>query len=389
MLLMLAQWLQDDFSFFRVFNYITFRAVFATLTALLIGLVCGPSVIRKLSALKMGQTVRSDGPQSHLEKSGTPTMGGVLILIGIFISCMLWADLSNRFIWIVFLITFSFGLIGWIDDYRKVTRKDPKGMSSREKFFWQTCIGLFAALYLAFSVSEVNNLKVLQLFIDWIKSGFTLDLPAKSNLYLPFMKEVSYPLGVFGFIILSYLVIVGSSNAVNLTDGLDGLVIMPVILVGAALGAFAYVMGNAIYAKYLLFPYIPGAGELLIFCGAMGGAGLAFLWYNTHPAQVFMGEVGALALGGALGTIAVIVRQEIVLFVMGGIFVAETCSVMLQVAWFKYTKKKYGQGRRIFKMAPLHHHFELSGWRETQVVVRFWSITILLVLVGLSSLKLR
>lgn len=389
MLLMLAQWLQDDLSFFRVFNYITFRAVFATLTALLIGLVCGPSVIRKLSALKMGQTVRSDGPQSHLEKSGTPTMGGVLILIGIFISCMLWADLSNRFIWIVFLITFSFGLIGWIDDYRKVTRKDPKGMSSREKFFWQTCIGLFAALYLAFSVSEVNNLKVLQLFIDWIKSGFTLDLPAKSNLYLPFMKEVSYPLGVFGFIILSYLVIVGSSNAVNLTDGLDGLVIMPVILVGAALGAFAYVMGNAIYAKYLLFPYIPGAGELLIFCGAMGGAGLAFLWYNTHPAQVFMGDVGALALGGALGTIAVIVRQEIVLFVMGGIFVAETCSVMLQVAWFKYTKKKYGQGRRIFKMAPLHHHFELSGWRETQVVVRFWIITILLVLVGLSSLKLR
>ena len=389
MLLMLAQWLQEDFGSFRVFNYITFRAVLATLTALLIGLVCGPWVIRKLSALKMGQAVRNDGPQSHLAKSGTPTMGGVLILLGIFISCMLWADLSNRFIWIVLLVTFGFGLIGWIDDYRKVTRQDPKGMSSREKFFWQTCIGLFAALYLAFSVSEVNNLKVLQLFLDWIKSCFTLDLPAKSNLYLPFMKEVSYPLGVFGFIILSFLVIVGSSNAVNLTDGLDGLVIMPVILVGAALGAFAYVMGNAIYAKYLLFPYIPGAGELLIFCGAMGGAGLAFLWYNTHPAQVFMGDVGALALGGALGTIAVIVRQEIVLFVMGGIFVAETCSVMLQVAWFKYTKKKYGQGRRIFKMAPLHHHFELSGWRETQVVVRFWIITILLVLVGLSSLKLR
>ena len=389
MLLMLAQWLQEDFGSFRVFNYITFRAVLATLTALLIGLVCGPWVIRKLSTLKMGQAVRNDGPQSHLAKSGTPTMGGVLILLGIFISCMLWADLSNRFIWIVLLVTFGFGLIGWIDDYRKVTRQDPKGMSSREKFFWQTCIGLFAALYLAFSVSEVNNLKVLQLFLDWIKSGFTLDLPAKSNLYLPFMKEVSYPLGVFGFIILSFLVIVGSSNAVNLTDGLDGLVIMPVILVGAALGAFAYVMGNAIYAKYLLFPYIPGAGELLIFCGAMGGAGLAFLWYNTHPAQVFMGDVGALALGGALGTIAVIVRQEIVLFVMGGIFVAETCSVMLQVAWFKYTKKKYGQGRRIFKMAPLHHHFELSGWRETQVVVRFWIVTILLVLVGLSSLKLR
>jgi len=389
MLLILAQWLQDDYSFFRVFNYITFRAVMATLTALLIGLASGPWVIRKLTELKMGQAVRTDGPQTHLVKSGTPTMGGVLILIGIFTSCILWADLTNRFIWIVMLVTFSFGLIGWVDDYRKVARKDPKGMASREKFLWQTLIGLFAAIYLAFSVSEVNNLKVLQLFIDWVQSGFSLSLPAKSNLYLPFVKEVSYPLGVMGFIILSYLVIVGSSNAVNLTDGLDGLVIMPVILVGAALGAFAYVMGNAIYAKYLLFPFIPGAGELMIFCGAMGGAGLAFLWYNTHPAQVFMGDVGALALGGALGTIAVIVRQEIVLFVMGGIFVAETVSVMMQVIWFKYTKKRYGEGRRIFRMAPLHHHFELGGWRETQVVVRFWIITILLVLVGLSSLKLR
>ncbi|MEY2661820.1 MAG: Phospho-N-acetylmuramoyl-pentapeptide-transferase [Pseudomonadota bacterium] len=389
MLLILAQWLQDDYSFFRVFNYITFRAVMATLTALLIGLICGPWVIRRLTELKMGQAVRTDGPQTHLVKSGTPTMGGVLILIGIFTSCVLWADLTNRFIWIVMLVTFGFGLIGWVDDYRKVARKDPKGMASHEKFFWQTVIGLFAAIYLAFSVSEVNNLKVLQLFIDWVQSGFSLDLPAKSNLYLPFVKEVSYPLGVMGFIILSYLVIVGSSNAVNLTDGLDGLVIMPVILVGAALGAFAYVMGNAIYAKYLLFPFIPGAGELMIFCGAMGGAGLAFLWYNTHPAQVFMGDVGALALGGALGTIAVIVRQEIVLFVMGGIFVAETVSVMMQVIWFKYTKKRYGEGRRIFRMAPLHHHFELGGWRETQVVVRFWIITILLVLVGLSSLKLR
>ena len=389
MLLMLAQWLQEDLGFFRVFNYITFRAVMATVTALLIGLAAGPWVIRKLTALKMGQAVRTDGPQTHLVKSGTPTMGGVLILIGIFVSCMLWADLSNRFIWIVMIVTFGFGLIGWVDDYRKVAYKDPKGMASREKFFWQTLIGLFAAIYLAFSVSEVNNLKVLQLFFDWLRSGFALNLPAKSNLLIPFIKEVSYPLGVLGFIILSYLVIVGSSNAVNLTDGLDGLVIMPVILVGAALGAFAYVMGNAIYAKYLLFPYIPGAGELMIFCGAMGGAGLAFLWYNTHPAQVFMGDVGALALGGALGTIAVIVRQEIVLFVMGGIFVAETVSVMLQVFWFKYTKKRYGEGRRIFRMAPLHHHFELGGWRETQVVVRFWIITILLVLIGLSSLKLR
>ncbi len=389
MLLILAQWLQDDFGFLRVFNYITFRAVMATVTALLIGLAAGPWVIRKLTALKMGQSVRTDGPQTHLVKSGTPTMGGVLILIGIFVSCMLWADLSNRFIWIVMIVTFGFGAIGWVDDYRKVVRKDPNGMASREKFFWQTLIGLFAAIYLAFSVSEANNLKVLQLFYEWVQSGFALDLPAKTNLLIPFMKEVSYPLGMMGFIILSYLVMVGSSNAVNLTDGLDGLVIMPVILVGAALGAFAYVMGNAIYAKYLLFPYIPGAGELLIFCGAMGGAGLAFLWYNTHPAQVFMGDVGALALGGALGTIAVIVRQEIVLFVMGGIFVAETVSVMLQVAWFKLTKKYCGEGRRIFRMAPLHHHFELGGWKETQVVVRFWIITILLVLIGLSSLKLR
>ena len=361
----------------------------ATVTALLIGLAAGPWVIRKLTALKMGQAVRTDGPQTHLVKSGTPTMGGVLILIGIFVSCVLWADLSNRFIWIVMIVTFGFGAIGWVDDYRKVVNKDPKGMASREKFLWQTCIGLFAAIYLAFSVSEVNNLKVLQLFYEWVRSGFALDLPAKTNLLLPFIKEVSYPLGMMGFIILSYLVIVGSSNAVNLTDGLDGLVIMPVILVGAALGAFAYVMGNAIYAKYLLFPYIPGAGELMIFCGAMGGAGLAFLWYNTHPAQVFMGDVGALALGGALGTIAVIVRQEIVLFVMGGVFVAETVSVMLQVLWFKLTKKYSGEGRRIFRMAPLHHHFELGGWKETQVVVRFWIITILLVLIGLSSLKLR
>ena len=389
MLLILAQLFQDDFGFLRVVNYITFRAVMATMTALLIGLLFGPWVIRKLTALKVDQAVRTDGPQSHLAKVGTPTMGGVLILISIFISTVLWADLSNRFVWIVMIVTFGFGLIGWVDDYRKVVHRDPKGMASREKFMWQTAIGLFAAIYLAFSVSEVNNLKVLQLFLNWVESGFSLDLPAKSNLYLPFMKEVSYPLGVMGFIILSYFVIVGSSNAVNLTDGLDGLVIMPVILVGAALGAFAYVMGNSIYAKYLLFPYIPGAGELLVFCGAMGGAGLAFLWYNAHPAQMFMGDVGALALGGALGTIAIIVRQEIVLFVMGGVFVAETISVMLQVGWFKFTKKYYGTGRRIFRMAPLHHHFELGGLTETQVVVRFWIVTILLVLVGLSSLKLR
>ncbi|WP_439892229.1 phospho-N-acetylmuramoyl-pentapeptide-transferase [Ralstonia sp. 25C] len=389
MLLALAQWLQNDYGFLRVFNYLTFRAVMASLTALVIGLGFGPAVIRRLTAMKVGQAVRTDGPQTHLVKAGTPTMGGVLVLIGIAVSTLLWADWGNRFIWIVLLVTLGYGAVGWVDDYRKVVHRDPKGMSSREKFFWQTLIGLFAAAYLAFSVSETSNMRVLELFMDWVRSGLSLNLPAKSHLIVPFFKEVSYPLGVFGFIILTYLVIVGSSNAVNLTDGLDGLVIMPVVLVGSALGIFAYVMGSAVYSKYLLFPHIPGAGELLIFCSAMAGAGLAFLWFNAHPAQVFMGDVGALALGGALGTIAVIVRQEIVLFIMGGIFVAETVSVMLQVTWFKFTKKRYGEGRRLFRMAPLHHHFELSGWKETQVVVRFWVITMMLVLIGLSTLKLR
>lgn len=389
MLLTIAQWLQTDYGFLRVFNYITFRAVMATLTALMIGLVFGPWVIRRLTLMKVGQAVRSDGPQTHLIKTGTPTMGGVLILLAIAISTLLWGDLSNRFIWVLLWVTLGFGTVGWVDDYRKVVYRDPKGMSSKEKYFWQSLIGIFAALYLSFAISEASNAKVMEMFTQWVQAGFTFDMPNKLNLFVPFFKEINYPLGVFGFIILTYLVIVGSSNAVNLTDGLDGLVIMPVVLVGAALGVFAYVTGNTIYAKYLILPYIPGTGELLIFCGALGGAGLAFLWFNTHPAQVFMGDVGALALGGALGTIAVIVRQEIVLFVMGGIFVAETVSVMLQVAWFKYTKRRYGEGRRIFKMAPLHHHFELSGWKETQVVVRFWIITILLVLVGLSSLKLR
>ncbi|AJE97857.1 phospho-N-acetylmuramoyl-pentapeptide-transferase [Pandoraea apista] len=389
MLLTLAQWLQADASYLRVFNYLTFRAVMASLTALVIGLSFGPMVIRKLAELKVGQAVRTDGPQTHLIKSGTPTMGGVLILIGITVATLLWADLSNRFIWIVLTVTLGFGIIGWIDDYRKVVYKDPRGMSSREKYFWQSVIGLFAATYLAFSVSETSNLKVFELFISWVRNGFPLDLPPKADFIVPFFKTMSYPLGVFGFIALTYFVIVGSSNAVNLTDGLDGLVIMPVVLVGAALGVFAYVMGNVVYSKYLLFPHIPGAGELLVFCSAMSGAGLAFLWFNTHPAQVFMGDVGALALGGALGTVAVIVRQEVVLFVMGGVFVAETLSVMLQVTWFKYTKRRFGEGRRIFKMAPLHHHFELSGWKETQVVVRFWIITLMLVLIGLSTLKLR
>jgi len=389
MFLALAQWLQAEIGFFRVFNYITFRAVMATLTALGIGLIFGPWVIRRLTTMKVGQAVRTDGPKTHLIKSGTPTMGGVLILIAIVISTLLWSDLSNRFIWAVLWVTLGFGIVGWVDDYRKVVYKNPQGMSSKEKYFWQSLIGILAAVYLVFAITDSSNLGIVKNILQWKNKEFNFHFADNLNLVVPFFKTINYPLGVLGFVILTYLVIVGSSNAVNLTDGLDGLVIMPVILVGSALGVFAYVTGNAIYAKYLIFPYIPGTGELLIFCGAIGGAGLAFLWFNTHPAQVFMGDVGALALGGALGTVAVIVRQEIVLFIMGGIFVVETLSVMIQVAWFKYTKRKYGEGRRVFRMAPLHHHFELGGWKETQVVVRFWIITIILVLVGLSSLKLR
>ncbi len=392
MLLSLAQWLQTispEFGYFRVFQYLTFRAVMAALTALLIGLVAGPYVIRRLTELKIGQPVRGYGMETHLSKSGTPTMGGVLILLAIGVSTLLWFDWSNRFVWIVLVVTLGFGAIGWVDDWRKVVNKDPEGMRSREKYLWQSVIGLIAAFYLVFSISGSSNQGVWELFVTWVRSGFSVDLPAKAGLLLPFFKQVTYPLGVIGFVVLTYLVIVGTSNAVNLTDGLDGLAIMPVVMVGSALGVFAYVAGSAVYSKYLFFPHIPGSGEVLIFCSAMAGAGLAFLWFNTHPAQVFMGDVGALALGGALGTIAVIVRQEIVLAIMGGIFVAEALSVMLQVSWFKYTKKKYGEGRRLFKMAPLHHHFEKSGWKETQVVVRFWIITMLLCLVGLSTLKLR
>ena len=392
MLLSLAQWLQTlspDFGFFRVFQYLTFRAVMAALTALLIGLAFGPWVIRRLAELKIGQPIREYGVKEHLAKSGTPTMGGVLILIGIGVATLLWFDWSNRFVWIVMIVTMGFGVIGWVDDWRKVVQKNPEGMRSGEKYFWQSVIGLLAALYLAFSVSETSNLRVLELFLRWVQSGFSNDLPPKADLIVPFFKTVSYPLGVFGFIALTYFVIVGASNAVNLTDGLDGLAIMPVVLVGSALGIFAYVTGNAVFSRYLLIPHIPGAGELLIFCAAMAGAGLAFLWFNAYPAQVFMGDVGALALGGALGTIAVITRQEIVLGIMGGVFVLEALSVMAQVSWFKYTKKKYGEGRRILLMAPLHHHFEKSGWKETQVVVRFWIITMLLCLIGLASLKLR
>ena len=389
MLLELARWLAQDFRGFAVFNYITLRAVLATMTALSISFLFGPPLIRWLAAKKIGQSVRSDGPQTHLVKAGTPTMGGALILISLGVATLLWADLSNRFIWIVLIVTFGFGAVGWVDDWRKVVYRNPDGLSARAKFFWQSLIGLVAAIYIAFSISAPNNEKLVELFLQWVGSGFTLELPTRADLIVPFFKNVSYPLGVFGFIVLSYLVIVGSSNAVNLTDGLDGLAIMPTVMVGAALGIFTYVAGNVVYAKYLFLPHVPGAGELTVFCGALAGAGLGFLWFNTYPAEVFMGDVGALSLGAALGAVAIVARQEIVLFVMGGVFVAETVSVMLQVGWFKYTRKKYGEGRRILRMAPLHHHFEQSGWKETQVVVRFWIITILLVLFGLATLKIR
>ena len=384
MLLELFQWLSTDIRAFNIFNYLTLRAVLAAGTALLIGLFAGPRVIRKLTELKIGQAVRSDGPQSHLSKSGTPTMGGALILISIGVTTLLWADLTNRFVWVVLIVTVGFGWVGWVDDYRKVVHRNPKGMSAKEKYFWQSLIGLSAAFYLAFAIAAPSTDRIWALMWLWLSEGFTIDLPPRSDLIVPFFKNIAYPMGVFGFVILSYLVIVGTSNAVNLTDGLDGLAIMPAALVGAALGVFAYVVGRADFSKYLLFPYIPGAGELTIICAAIAGAGLAFLWFNAYPAQVFMGDVGALALGGALGTIAVITRQEVVLFIMGGVFVVETISVMLQVSYYRFSG-----GKRIFRMAPIHHHFELSGWKENQVVVRFWIITIMLVLVGLATLKIR
>jgi len=374
---------------FAVFEYITLRAVLACATSLLIGLVAGPYVIRRLTALKIGQAVRSYGPQTHLVKTGTPTMGGALILISIGVSTLLWADWANRFVWVVLLVTFGFGWIGWVDDYKKVVHRDPEGMPARQKFFWQALIGLVAAVYLTFAVSAPATGNIWPLMRDWVMSGFILDLPTRTDLMVPFFKTITYPMGVLGFVALSWFVIVGTSNAVNLTDGLDGLAIMPTVMVGSALGVFAYVVGRVDYSKYLLFPYVPGAGELMVLCAALAGAGLAFLWFNAHPAEVFMGDVGALALGGMLGTIAIIVRQEIVLFIMGGVFVAETLSVMIQVFWFKYTKRKYGEGRRVLRMAPLHHHFEVGGWKETQVVIRFWIISMMLVLIGLSSLKIR
>jgi phospho-N-acetylmuramoyl-pentapeptide-transferase len=384
MLLELFQWLSQDIRAFNVFAYLTLRAVLAAGTALVIGLVAGPPVIRWLTQMKIGQSVRTDGPQTHLEKSGTPTMGGALILISIAITTLLWADLSNRFIWVVLLVMLGFGWIGWVDDYRKVVKRDSKGMPARDKFLWQTVVGLSAAIYLALAIAAPSTSRMWSLLLEWMANGFITKLPPRADLIVPFFKNVAYPMGVLGFAALSYLVIVGASNAVNLTDGLDGLAIMPTVIIGGALGIFAYVVGRADYARYLLFPHIAGAGELVIVCGAIGGAGLAFLWFNAYPAEVFMGDVGALALGAVLGTIAVITRQEIVLFIMGGVFVAETVSVMMQVIYFRWTG-----GRRIFRMAPLHHHFELSGWKENQVVVRFWIITMILVLVGLSTLKIR
>ena len=361
MLLELANWLASDIRAFNVFNYITLRAVLATLTALAISFLVGPALIRKLTQYKVGQSVRDDGPQTHLIKAGTPTMGGALILVAIAISPLLWADLGNRFVWVVLVTTLGFGIVGWVDDWRKVVHRNPKGLSARAKYFWQSLIGAGVACYLF----------------------FTATTPAETELIVPFFKTLVLPLGAASFIVLSYFVIVGTSNAVNLTDGLDGLAILPTVMVGSALAVFAYVAGHLYFSKYLGVPYVPGAGELAVFCAAIAGAGLGFLWFNAYPAEVFMGDVGALALGAALGTVAVIVRQEIVLFIMGGVFVMETISVVLQVGSFKLT------GKRIFRMAPLHHHYELKGWKETQVVVRFWIITMMLVLVGLSTLKLR
>jgi len=383
MLLYLTELLAKSVRTFNVFSYITLRAVLATMTALVISFVIGPKMIEWLARMKIGQSVRDDGPQTHLAKAGTPTMGGALILVSIVITTLLWGDLDNRFIWIVVLVTLGFGAVGWVDDWRKVVHRNPKGLSARAKLGWQSLIAIVAAVYIAFSVAAPDNARFVQMVTAWMQGGANIVLPTRADLIVPFFKQVSYPLGVFGFIALSFFVIVGTSNAVNLTDGLDGLAIMPTVMIGSALGIFAYVMGNAVFSRYLGFPYIPGAGELTVVCGAIAGAGLGFLWFNAYPADVFMGDVGALALGAALGTIAIIVRQEIVLFIMGGVFVVETLSVMIQVASFKLT------GRRVFRMAPLHHHYELKGWKENQVVVRFWIITMLLVLFGLSSLKLR
>lgn len=360
MLLWLSEYLQQYYSGFNLFGYLTVRGILGVLTAFLISILLGPFMIRKLVGKQIGQTVREDGPKSHLSKAGTPTMGGALILIAIAIATLLWCDLDNRYVWVVLLTTLGFGLIGWVDDYRKLINKDPKGLASRWKFLFQSIIGLVAIIYLY----------------------VTAQVEAEGILIIPFFKNVAINLGAL-YILTGYLVVVGTSNAVNLTDGLDGLAILPAVLVAGALGIFAYVAGNINFSSYLSIPYIPGAGELVVFCGALAGAGLGFLWFNTYPAQVFMGDVGSLGLGAALGIVAVIVRQELVLFIMGGVFVMETVSVILQVASFKLT------GRRIFNMAPLHHHYELKGWPEPRVIVRFWIISVVLVLIGLATLKIR
>ena len=360
MLLWIAEYLKQYYSGFAVFGYLTLRAILGVLTALVISFVVGPRMISRLSLHQIGQTVRDDGPQSHLSKAGTPTMGGALILVAIILATLLWADLSNKYIWVVLLVTGATGVVGFVDDYRKLVKKNSKGLSARKKLFWQSFIALSAALVLYFTAATQVEL----------------------HLIVPFLKQTAVDLGPF-FVVVAFLAIVGTSNAVNFTDGLDGLAIMPTVMVGGALGIFAYVTGNANFAEYLRIPFIPGTGELVVFCGALVGAGLGFLWFNTYPAQVFMGDVGALALGAALGVLAVMVRQELVLVIMGGVFVMETVSVILQVASFKLT------GKRIFRMAPLHHHFELKGWPEPRVIVRFWIITVILVLIGLATLKIR
>lgn len=360
MLFELAALLEPRFGVLNVFQYITFRTIVAALTALALALWLGPWMIGRLAALKAGQPIRNDGPQTHLSKAGTPTMGGTLILSTVGLSTLLWADLTNRYVWIVLFVLFAFGLIGWIDDYRKLVLRDPKGLPARWKYLLQSVFGLGAAIWLY----------------------LTADVPAATTLYVPFLKEVSIPLGIW-FVVIAYFWIVGFSNAVNLTDGLDGLAIMPAVLVAVALGVFAYASGHAVFSAYLQLPSIPGAGELAIFCGALAGAGLGFLWFNTYPAQVFMGDVGALAIGAAIGALAVITRQELLLVVMGGIFVIETLSVMVQVASYKLT------GRRVFRMAPIHHHFELKGWPEPRVIVRFWIISVVLVLASLATIKVR
>ena len=367
MLLELADWMARRFTALHLFQYITFRTIMAALTALAMSLLCGPWLINRLAALKAGQVVRSDGPQTHLVKAGTPTMGGVMILLSVTVATLLWADLHNRYVWVVLAVMLTFGVIGFYDDYRKLVLKDSRGLASRWKYFWQSVFGLGAALFLYYSAPHAAA------------AGLPV---AETALYVPLFKHVVLPLGLF-FVVVTYFMIMGFSNAVNLTDGLDGLAIMPTVLVSGALGVFAYLAGNKVFSEYLGIPSIPGAGELAIFTGALAGAGLGFLWFNTYPAQVFMGDVGALAMGAALGCVAVIVRQEIVLLVMGGVFVMETASVMIQVASFKLT------GKRVFRMAPIHHHFELKGWPEPRVIVRFWIISVVLVLIGLATLKVR